>query len=52
VIPVMKMLEDAFSYATSSARVRVPVPFISTRTTRIFCVFSIPNGKTPTKNPY
>lgn len=52
VIPVMKMLEDAFSYANQLGARRERVPFISTRTTRIFCVFSIPNGKTPTKNSY
>lgn len=49
VIPVMKMLEDAFRTPTSLARVRARVRFICTRTTRTFCVFWIPNVKTPMK---
>ncbi len=51
VIPVMKMLEDAFSYANQLGARRGPARLISMRTTRIFCVFWIPNGKMPTKNP-
>lgn len=51
VIPVMKMLEDAFSYANQLGARQGPARFISMRTTRIFCVFWIPNGKTLTKNP-
>lgn len=51
VIPVMKMLEDAFSYANQLGARQGPARFISMRTIRIFCVFLIPNGKTLTKNP-
>lgn len=51
VIPVMKMLEDAFSYANQLGARQGPARFISMRTIRIFCVFWIPNGKTLTKNP-
>lgn len=51
VIPVMKMLEDAFSYANQLGARQGPARFISMRTIRIFCVFLIPNGKMPTKNP-
>lgn len=51
VIPVMKMLEDAFSYANQLGARQGPARFISMRTTRIFCVFWIPNEKTLTKNP-
>lgn len=51
VIPVMKMLEDAFSYANQLGARQGPARFISMRTIRIFCVFWIPNEKTLTKNP-
>jgi ribonucleoside-diphosphate reductase alpha chain len=49
VIPVMKMLEDAFSYANQLGARQGAGRSICTRTTRIFCVFSIPSAKTPTK---
>jgi ribonucleoside-diphosphate reductase alpha chain len=49
VIPVMKMLEDAFSYANQLGARQGAGRFICTRTTRIFCVSWIPNAKTPTK---
>lgn len=49
VIPVMKMLEDAFSYANQLGARQGRGRCICTRIIRIFCVFSIPNAKTPTK---
>lgn len=52
VIPVMKMLEDAFSYANQLGARQGPGRSTCTPTTRTFCVFWIPNAKTPTKNPY
>ena len=52
VIPVMKMLEDAFSYANQLGARRAPGRFTCTRIIPIFCVFWIPNAKMPTKNPY
>ncbi|VDZ74733.1 ribonucleoside-diphosphate reductase 2 alpha chain [Atlantibacter hermannii] len=49
VIPVMKMLEDAFSYANQlGARQGAGAVYLHAHH-RIFCVFWIPNGKTPTK---
>lgn len=52
VIPVMKMLEDAFSYANQLGARQAPGRFTCTRIIPIFCVFWIPNAKMPTKNPY
>ncbi len=49
VIPVMKMLEDAFLKAMPTNGARGGRRFISMRTTRIFCVFWL-NGKMLTKN--
>lgn len=49
VIPIMKMLEDAFSYANQLGARQGPARCISMPTTRTFCVSSTPNGKTPTR---
>lgn len=49
VIPIMKMLEDAFSYANQLGARQGPARCISTPTTRTFCVFSTPSAKTPTR---
>lgn len=49
VIPVMKMLEDAFSYANQLGAVRGLGQSIYMLIIPIFCVFSIQNGKMPTK---
>ena len=45
VVPVMKMLEDAFSYANQLGARREPGRYICMRTIRISSRFSIPNGK-------
>jgi ribonucleoside-diphosphate reductase alpha chain len=47
VVPVMKMLEDAFSYANQLGARQEPGRSTCTPIIRIFCVFWIPNGKTP-----
>ena len=51
VVPVMKMLEDAFSYANQLGA-REAGRYICMRTIRISSRFSIPNGKMRMKNPY
>lgn len=49
VIPVMKMLEDAFSYANQlGARQGAGAVYLHAHHP-IFCVFSTRNGKMPTK---
>ncbi len=52
MIPVMKMLEDAFSYANQLGARQGQVQSIYMLIIPIFCVFSIQNGKMPTKNPH
>ncbi|BDY96725.1 hypothetical protein MUTS15_53820 [Escherichia coli] len=52
VIPVMKMLEDAFSYANQLGARQGLGQSIYMLIIPIFCVFSIQNGKMPTKNPH
>lgn len=49
VIPVMKMLEDAFSYANQLGARQGLVQSIYMPIIPIFCVFSIRNGKMPTR---
>lgn len=49
VIPVMKMLEDAFSYANQLGARQGLGQSIYMLIIPIFCVFSIQNGKMPTK---
>lgn len=49
VIPIMKMLEDAFSYANQLGARQGLGRSISMPIIRIFCVFSTPNAKMPMK---
>ncbi len=50
VVPVMKMLEDAFSYANQLGAGKAPVPSICMLITLILCVFLILSVKMQMKN--
>lgn len=52
VVPVMKMLEDAFSYANQLGRDKVQALSICMLTTLTSCVFWILSGKMPMKNSH